>query len=100
MSQQYCDQCGNHCPVDALRCDRGRARFGMEQTEPKMPAGPLGMLQKCGFILHHGTITPDEALSALTAQEQEELGRLLSVLLADWQKRMPEGMPKHHHDHH
>lgn len=99
MSEQHCNQCENHCPVDALRCNRGRVYFGQETGKPQMPAGPLGLLQKCGFVLHHGEIRQDEALSALTREEQAELERLLSVLLADWEKRMPEGIPRHHHGH-
>lgn len=100
MSEQFCDQCENHCPADALRCNRGRIRFGQEPVEKKMASGPVGLLEKCGFVLHHGGIKPEEAMSALTAEEQAELERLLSTLLADWQKRMPEGMKKHHHGHH
>ena len=100
MNEQHCNQCGNHCPIDALRCNRGRAYFGQEATDEKTPTGPVGLLQKCGFILHHGNIDPANALSALTSQEQEELSRLLSALLADWKERMPDKLPDHHHNHH
>ena len=95
MSEQYCDQCKNRCPVDDLRCNRGRALFGQEPVERKRPAGPLGLLQRCGSALHHGHIGEEEALSVLTEQEQAELERLLSVLLADWEKRMPQGRGRH-----
>lgn len=98
--QQHCDQCENQCPKESLCCNRGRVHFGMEPVEPKLPAGPVGLLQKCGFVLHHGSLDPDTVLSALSGQEQAELERLLSILLADWEKRMPEGLPKHHHGHH
>ena len=27
---QTCPQCDNHCPVDALRCGKGRKFFGVE----------------------------------------------------------------------
>lgn len=100
MNEQYCNQCENRCSVDALRCNRGRAYFGQEMTEPEMPAGAAGLLQKCGHVLHHGGIEPEGALSVLTAEEQAELERLLSILLSDWKKRMPEGAVKHHHGHH
>lgn len=100
MSEQFCNQCENQCPVDALRCNRGRVHFGQEPVEKKMTSGPVGLLEKCGFVLHHGGIKPEEAMSALTAEEQAELERLLPMLLEDWQKRMPEGMKKHHHGHH
>lgn len=45
MNKQYCGQCGNRCPADALRCSRGRARFEMDQKEPETPAGLIGLLQ-------------------------------------------------------
>lgn len=100
MNKQYCNQCDNQCPADALRCNRGRAYFGMEPAEMKMPAGPIGLLQKCGHLLHHGGVEMEEALRALTDKEQKELERLLPVLLDDWQKNQPEGARKHHHHGH
>lgn len=27
---QICPQCDNHCPIDALRCGKGRKFFGVE----------------------------------------------------------------------
>lgn len=27
---QFCEQCENHCPVDSLKCGRGRRFFGLE----------------------------------------------------------------------
>ena len=56
--------------------------------------GPLGLLQKCGLVLHHGNLEQEDALSALNPQERAELERMLSVLLADWEKRMPEGLSR------
>lgn len=99
MNEQHCEQCENRCPVDALRCNRGRAHFGLESKEPEM-SGPVKLLQRCGHILHHGGIDPKNALTALTAQEQAELERLLSVLLADWQKNGSEEQLGHHHGRH
>lgn len=101
MKEQYCNQCENQCPADALRCNRGRAYFGMEPAEVKMPEGPIGLLKRCGHLLHHGGVEMEGALSALTDREQEDLERLLTVLLDDWQKRQPKGEHRHgHHGHH
>ena len=99
MSEQRCDQCQNHCPIDELRCNRGRVHFGQEPVEPKLPAGPIGLLQRCGSMLHHGSISPEDALSALTTEEQAELECLLSTLLEDWKKREPQGHAGHRHGH-
>lgn len=99
MNEQHCDQCKNQCSIDTLRCNRGRVHFGMEPIEPKAPSGPIGLLQRCGAALHHGGIQSEGALDALSEQDQAELERLLTALLADWEKR--EGRVKrHHHGHH
>ena len=104
MEKQYCDQCENQCPIDALKCGKGRRHFGLEPAEGEMPGrempgGPLGLLMQCGHFLHHcGANGAD--LSALTPQEQAELERLLTTLLADWKKQSPSNMPEHHHGHH
>ena len=100
MSDQHCNQCENQCPVESLRCNRGRIHFGQEPVERKKFNGALGLLQKCGFVLHHGSLSPEEALTALNDQEQSELERMLTTLLADWEKRMPGGLPKPHHGGH
>lgn len=96
MNEQYCDQCPKRCSVDALHCNKGRAYFGLE---PAAPHAPIGLLQRCGSVLHHGGISPENALSSLTQPEQAELERLLSTLLADWQKHVPEGQYKHRRSH-
>ena len=28
--KQFCNQCENHCPVDDLKCGKGRRAFGLE----------------------------------------------------------------------
>lgn len=95
MSEQHCcDQCDNRCPIDSLRCNKGRIRFGQEPVENKRLDSPLDLLQKCGFVLHHGNLEQEDALSALNTQERAELERILSVLLADWKKRMPDGLSR------
>lgn len=101
---QRCDQCERHCPVDALQCGRGRSRFGLtnpnEQERREMPDGPIGLLQQCGHVLHHGGVGGDDPLRALSAQERAELERLLSLLLADWKTRAGAAMPSAHPGHH
>lgn len=106
MGKQNCNQCENACPVDALRCGRGRRYFGLEEKEhghrhgePEL-TGPLGLLRQCGHMLHHGGGDSEDALAALTMDERKELERLLSLLLADWQTKAPRDAGGHHHGHH
>ena len=110
MIEERCNQCENACPVDALKCGRGRRYFGVEDAghghghghgygKPDL-SGPLGLLRQCGHMLHHGSIGEEEALSALPKEEQEELERLLGLLLADWQAKTPSDEGRHHHDRH
>jgi len=105
MSEQNCNQCENACPVDALRCGRGRRHFGLEGSEhghghggPDL-SGPLGLLRQCGHMLHHGGVDSGEALSSLTVEEQKELERLLGLLLADWKAKAPQDEGGHHRHH-
>lgn len=105
LEKQLCDQCDNQCPVDALKCGKGRRHFGLESKEDgkermgrEMPKGPIGQLRQCGHLLHHGGVSGDDLLSALNSQEQAELERLLGTLLADWQARAnSESHRGHHH---
>ena len=93
---EYCTQCKNNCPVDALQCGRGRRAFGLEQGEHghgheghgvhghhQPLEGTLGLLQRCGRALYHGKLGAD-ALSTLTVDEQAQLDALLSKLLESW----------------
>lgn len=100
MKQLNCDLCENHCPVDALKCGKGRRHFGTEPEEnghgTGMPGGALGLLMECGHFLHHG----GGDLSALSEREQTELERLLTVLLADWKSRRSAEMPERRHGRH
>lgn len=99
--QQHCDQCENQCPIDALKCGKGRKHFGLEPAGGgeghgrEMPQGPIGLLMQCGHMLHHGGAEGD-LLAALNEQEQAELERLLGKLVADWKAKAPAG----HHGHH
>lgn len=97
--KKYCNQCENHCPEDALKCGRGRRAFGQGQCENddghsrghgdyrhnKKSDGVLGLLQSCGHVLHHGEIGED-GLECLSNEEKEQLEKLLSKLLKNWNK--------------
>lgn len=105
MDQEYCNQCGNHCPKDDLRCGRGRRLFGAAPGETAeggrgTSGGTIGLLRQCGHLLHHGGVSGDDLLSALSAREQAELERLLNALLADWKSRMPASAGDARHGHH
>lgn len=90
---EYCTECENRCPANALRCDRGRRAFGMESDEGRhghgghgyhqMLEGTLGLLQRCSHALHHGKVS-DDALDCLTEDERHQLDTLLSKLLENW----------------
>lgn len=32
-SEEFCDGCPNHCPKNALKCGRGRERFGLKDID-------------------------------------------------------------------
>lgn len=106
MSKQYCTQCDNHCPEDALQCGKGRRYFGLEPAEHEghghgqMPAGPIGLLRQCGHMLHHGGAAGEDLLAALNEQEQQELERLLGKLLEDWKARGNASGQAHSHGRH
>lgn len=38
MQEQFCTQCGRHCPVSNLHCGRGRAYFEAKEAEKKQSA--------------------------------------------------------------
>lgn len=100
-NKKVCTQCHNQCPVDALKCGRGKAFFG---EEGKMAAdrggegngreghggnghgkdghgrGPsfnpdslYGLMRGCGHYLHHsqGNGCPDESVLFGALDEQE-----------------------------
>ncbi len=101
VNNKYCNQCGNHCPIDDLKCGRGRRALGLDQGEHdgghlhghghgghchhKKLNGVLGLLQSCGHALHHGEIDED-GLECLSNEEEEQLEKLLSKLLRNWNK--------------
>jgi len=99
MENEICNQCDNHCPVTALKCNHGRMAFNQTNANSDIVQkddkhkkdhdehhgvkfeGILGQLQECGHAIHHGAVDED-SLSVLTAEEQTQLGTLLSKLLA------------------
>ena len=95
--QAFCDQCDNRCPVDALKCGRGRRKFGMVQQDkaPVDEPKPIQLLRQCGHVLHHGNINGQDLLAVLNEEEQAQLQNLLTRLSEDWKQRFPE----HHHEH-
>ena len=98
MEKQFCDQCENQCPIEELRCGKGRKHFGLEAAENgkekrghHMPQDSLGLLMKCGHFLHHGGADGEDLLLALSPAEQVELERMLMTLLEDWKNSIPCG---------
>ena len=89
MEKKFCDQCRNQCPVDSLRCNRGRRAFGMElidegkqrSHQEEDQKGVIGLLRQCGHLLHHGKADAADFLSKLTQEEQEVLEKLLKKLM-------------------
>ena len=96
-----CPQCPKHCPVEALSCGRGRAYFGQSiEAQPqevhddhhhgehghhgKPNLDSLeGLLRFFGHALHHGSVE-DDAFTALSMDEQEQLKGLLKKLADSW----------------
>ena len=107
MEKQRCDQCENQCPIDALRCGKGRRHFGLDSADDskgkpsrEMPSGPLGLLMQCGHFLHHCGAGEEDLLAALSPQEQAELEQILTILLKDWKKRMHAERDGNRHGYH
>lgn len=104
---QTCPNCDRHCPVENLRCGRGREYFGVsepsddnrrehrhpihegrsgyehrhghEQRENEPKA--IGLLRRCGHLLHHGMGDPSALVDSLTDRELDTLERLLEKCL-------------------
>ena len=64
-----------------------------------MQSSLIELLQTCGHILHYGDLDSEDALSALSQEEQAELSRMLGILLQDCETHIFE-MPEHWHKHH
>lgn len=95
MEHRFCPGCENHCPLDALKCRKGRNFFGVktddeprrehvERDEPSV----VSLIRRCGKFLHHG-ISPETNLSDLTnclsLEETAALEDLLQKCLNTWQ---------------
>lgn len=95
--KKYCDQCDNHCPVDALKCGRGRRAFQPPQESNNHEDEPavLELLRHCGHMLHHGSIEGADILNALNEEEIKDLERILSKITELGKGK--RGGPDHHH---
>lgn len=82
MDTKICPCCPNHCSIDHLSCDRGRAHFNQISNEPNSLKEQVIMdLRKCGHLLHHNKeLNPDEFLAVFRSEELEELHKLLSKI--------------------
>lgn len=90
MDKQNCIMCHNHCPVDALNCDRGMEYFAsigitgkkkVRKTIDEMDTIEE-LLKSAGHKLHHGQGTI--SYETLDEQEKEQLKALLKKLLRSW----------------
>ena len=122
---QTCPQCENHCPVDALRCGKGRKYFGVTDDAQerghsrehdhgcghshehdhgcghRQLGGLPGLLHQCGRFVRHAGLEEDELFQALTSEEKASLQALLEKLSADWQARSgQEALSRCGHGHH
>ncbi|MGN1346780.1 MAG: hypothetical protein ACI4V1_08335 [Eubacteriales bacterium] len=112
--EKNCPCCDKHCPVEELRCGRGRKHFGAEQQEASENGhgrdrrrdrehfgredgrpGPEGrteermlvLLRECGHFLHHNVGPKADVqplVDALTPEERAELEALLQKCLEAW----------------
>jgi len=106
---QTCPQCDDHCPVDALRCDKGREYFGVTDSPEhghghgcghRQLGGLSGLLHQCGRFVRHAELGEDELFQALTGEEKAKLQALLEKLSTDWQSRFGEkSLSRCHHSH-
>ena len=95
--EQTCPNCGRHCPVSNLHCDRGREYFAVAENADRGERnhhehgrghdmrgdGPraVQLLRECGHLLHHGRATGEDLLAPLTERERQTLERLLEKCL-------------------
>lgn len=100
--EQTCPNCGRHCPITDLYCNRGRSYFGMEEMPEKHGEEQDGgkhehghhgherddsapkavrLLRQCWHQLHHGTSDPADLIASLTESELRTLEQLLEKCL-------------------
>ncbi len=92
-----CPQCGNHCPVDALKCKKGRKYFGIagkkrdggeeDHGRKRSKDGLSGQLRRCGRFVKHAEAGEDELFQSLSDVEKTALQAILDKLSADWKTR-------------
>lgn len=108
---QTCPQCDNHCPMDALKCGRGRKYFGVTDGGSEYGHGSCGhghpksglarLLHQCGRFVRHSDMEEAELFQTLTSEEKAALQALLEKLSADWRERCgEEGFDHCGHGHH
>lgn len=95
---ENCNQCHNHCPADALRCDRGKNYFerlknGEEAALPESENALVRLLTKCAGVAQHKSQKMREhgknenaMFESLTAEEQARLEELLTKLQTAWKQ--------------
>lgn len=101
---EVCPCCGRHCPADDLHCPRGRAHFGLENSESHEEHGGhnhgydnanmtiddkvITMLRKCGHHLHHNVSRDGtdngQLLNFLSEDEKKQIIGLLKKCLQGW----------------
>ena len=112
-----CPRCGNHCPVGALKCDKGRKYFSLskEKDHERGQTREIGgqtrdklskLLHRCGRFVRHAELEAEELYQPLTGEERDELQALLEKLSAGWEERYGEealsrhgGKHRKHRDH-
>ena len=88
-----CSQCSNACPVDRLKCGRGRAWLARLSSGEELPeqyleeGSPLLRLITCGRVAEHKAKMvrvhngdPSRVLQCLSQEEQLQLAELLGRL--------------------
>lgn len=95
MEHKFCPGCENHCPLDALKCGKGRNFFGVKDDREHRHDRPrrsdpraIELMIRCGKFLHHGVpqdADTSELLKALNPEEISMLEKLLEKCLQAWQ---------------
>lgn len=94
MEHKFCPGCENHCPLDALKCGKGRNFFGVTAAESSHLRAPLNepkviaLIRRCGKFLHRN-LSPEadaaQLLAPFSAEECSTLETLLEKCLTAWE---------------